>query len=164
MDSGIQWRSMYDSDRSGIKLRLLGYIGNSKDLSEAFGQYEGNDKSGCWRTVVGTYFKPIGWMYEHEIPATETSFEIGKTYLSNEGHKVKIIKESYPFGHPYACVQGNDGGWRYNRIGKCELGRVTGTHVDDDGKPIHPGCLLLPSVEPEPSFIKVIFNWLLGKT
>lgn len=77
----------------------------------------------------------------------ERQFIVGKTYLTREGKKVKIIAESTSHGPHYTCVQGDDGetrvvedpfikgvyeviegsqlGWRYDREG--DVGRCTGS-------------------------------------
>jgi hypothetical protein len=78
----------------------------------------------------------------------EPQFIVGKTYLTKEGKRVKIIAESRRRG--YECVQGDDGvtrvdemictpgvyeitegselGWRYDRKG--DVGRCTGSPHD----------------------------------
>jgi hypothetical protein len=80
----------------------------------------------------------------------ERQFHVGKTYLTQEGKRVKIIAESTVPGMRGACVQGDDGvtrveehwkhkgiyeiiegstaGWRYDREG--DVGRVTGSPHD----------------------------------
>ncbi len=77
----------------------------------------------------------------------ERQFIVGKTYLTVEGKKVKIIAENTQYGPHYTCVQGDDGetrvdenifhkgvyeitegstlGWRYDREG--DVGRCTGS-------------------------------------
>lgn len=81
----------------------------------------------------------------------ERQFIVGRTYLTKEGKKVKIIAESCQHGPHYTCVQGDDGvtrveedpfhkgiyeiiegsrlGWRYDREG--DVGRCTGGPVDN---------------------------------
>lgn len=59
-------------------------------------------------------------------------FEVGKTYLTQEGKEVTIIAESQ-VGTDYHCVKGNDGltpegGWRYARHE--DAGRVTASAFD----------------------------------
>lgn len=78
------------------------------------------------------------------------NFIVGKTYLTKEGKKVKIIAESIQPGVRGVCVQGDDGvtyveehwkhkgiyeivegntlGWRYDREG--DEGRCTGSAHD----------------------------------
>lgn len=78
------------------------------------------------------------------------NFEVGKTYLRQDGKKVKIIAENTKYGTHYCCVQGDDGetrveedpihkgiyeiidgsqlGWRYDR--KSDAGRCTGSAFD----------------------------------
>lgn len=80
------------------------------------------------------------------------NFIVGKTYLTQEGKRVKIIAESTKYGPHYTCVQGDDGetrveehwkhkgvyeivegselGWRYDRAS--DPGRCTGSE---------PGCV-----------------------
>jgi len=49
----------------------------------------------------------------------------GRYYQTLEGKWVKIINYERRAG--YGCVKGDDGVWRYDRPGKYENGRVTGT-------------------------------------
>lgn len=77
----------------------------------------------------------------------QRQFIVGRTYLTQEGKRVKIIAENTKHGPHYACVQGDDGvtrveedffhpgiyeiiegstlGWRYDREG--DVGRCTGS-------------------------------------
>lgn len=153
------WRSMWGAYKSKEVVRLIGSVEGSDLIVEAIGSFKPHDKGGEWITNMDVEFIPFGWMPTNEIPAEETFFVVGKTYMSKEGFKVKIIFENHPFGHPYACVQGDDGNWRYNRPGKCEMGRSTGTPGDLSD----PHCLLLPSVKPDAGLIQRFINWLLGK-
>lgn len=52
-------------------------------------------------------------------------FLVGMTYKTKYGRLVKIVKSKYA-GSLYACVQGDDGIWRYDRDG--DVGRVTGSN------------------------------------
>lgn len=92
------------------------------------------------------------------------NFHVGKTYLTVEGKRVKIIAENTKYGPHYTCVQGDDGetridedifypgiyeitegsqlGWRYDRAS--DPGRCTGSQL---------GCpqnLVVGSEQPEP--------------
>lgn len=80
----------------------------------------------------------------------QRQFIVGKTYLTQEGKRVKIIAESNTHSPYYTCVQGDDGvtkiyehpvypgiyeivegsesGWRYDRASDC--GRCTGSAFD----------------------------------
>lgn len=93
-------------------------------------------------------------MYKHQ-------FVVGRTYLTREGKAVKIIAESMKYGPHYRCVQGDDGedltdefgftpgserGWRYDRPGECEVGRCTGSAVDNP-RNLVPGTALMGQVD-----------------
>lgn len=93
----------------------------------------------------------------------QRQFIVGRTYLTREGKRVKIIAENTKYGPHYTCVQGDDGetivhedpfckgvyeitegserGWRYDRYG--DVGRCTGSAEDD------PRNLVAGSEQPE---------------
>lgn len=52
-------------------------------------------------------------------------FLVGESYLTLEGKTVTIVEENRE--RYYQCVMGDDGKWRWDREGKFERGRVTGT-------------------------------------
>jgi len=151
---GNYWRPMEEAPMNGEMVRLIGHEWSTSIISGAVGRYVKNRAIEQWLTDMGVYFKPIGWMPIGEIPAEETFFVLGKTYLSREDYKVKIIDQNGPFGYPYACVKGDDDIWRYNHPGI--MGRVWGIPTDFSD----PCCLYLPSVEPDPSLWRSFLNWL----
>lgn len=98
--------------------------------------------------------------YEEARQNHVRQFIVGKTYLTQEGKRVKIINEQTKYGVHYTCVQGDDGetrveevigkpgvyeiiegntlGWRYDRSG--DVGRCTGSNFDmSDPRNLVPG-------------------------
>lgn len=66
-------------------------------------------------------------MYGAGPRSTPYTFEVGKTYRTLSGKSVKIIAE-HNRNTGYACVQGDDEKWRYDR--PQDAGRVTGSPND----------------------------------
>ena len=64
---------------------------------------------------------------EHAPQAPTKPFIVGQTYRTKSGDEVRIIGELYA-GTAYACVQGSDDLWRYNR--ESDRGRVTASPFD----------------------------------
>ena len=66
----------------------------------------------------------------------ERNFIVGESYLTQNGRLVTIIADNVgTLSDAYRCVQGSDGGWRYDREG--DVGRVTGSAHDDDAHPLN---------------------------